>query len=226
MTNFTKLHSADDMEVLIDRLGFIPFSRSNIPGLSVAEHAAPDHWYDEGGDFAAWGWREEVMNKGRIAYGKLFGSNAGFIAPEWYPDFVNYRRNGYDFDSLFEEGLAPYRHKLIMDTLGAHDSLSSSEIKSMCGFGKDGVKGYDKAITVLQMQTYITIVRTEYKKDKHGKPYGWGVSRYAMPEKAYGYDFVRSGYAREPAESFRRIAAHIHALFPEAAAADIEKLIK
>ena len=33
---------------------------------------------------------------------------------EWLPVFANYRRDGYDFDALYEDGKAPLKHKKII----------------------------------------------------------------------------------------------------------------
>ena len=34
---------------------------------------------------------------------------------QWLPYFVNARRDGYDFDALYDDGKAPFTHKRIMD---------------------------------------------------------------------------------------------------------------
>lgn len=36
---------------------------------------------------------------------------------KWLPVFANYRRDGYDFDALFEDEKAPIKHKNIMKQL-------------------------------------------------------------------------------------------------------------
>lgn len=45
-------------------------------------------------------------------------SQAGFISKAWFPHFANYRRDGYDFDSRWDEELASMRAKRIMDQFG------------------------------------------------------------------------------------------------------------
>ncbi|WP_331472454.1 hypothetical protein [Lacrimispora saccharolytica] len=60
-------------------------------------------------------WREIIARSGKVAYGKFFDKKAGFISVEWLPVFANYRRDGYDFDALYEDGKAPRKHKKIMD---------------------------------------------------------------------------------------------------------------
>ena len=42
--------------------------------------------------------------------------------------FANYRRNGYDFDSLYEDELANYRSKKIMDLFPGEEELFSFEV--------------------------------------------------------------------------------------------------
>ena len=62
-----------------------------------------------------WEWRIILSRDPSIAYGKFFNKSAGFVSKGFFPTFANYRRNGYDFDSLFEDELASYRAKKIMD---------------------------------------------------------------------------------------------------------------
>lgn len=59
----------------------------------------------------------ELARRGGAAYGKLFAKKAGLVSREWYPNLANYRRNGYNFDARWDEGLAGYREKRIMDVL-------------------------------------------------------------------------------------------------------------
>ena len=61
------------------------------------------------------------------------------IHRQWLPYFANYRRSGYDFDSRYEDGLATYREKVIMDyyigedgegdMLWKQDAILSTELK-------------------------------------------------------------------------------------------------
>ena len=58
-----------------------------------------------------------IAKKHDILYGKFFAKKAGFISKKWLPVFANYRRDGYDFDALFEDEKAPIKHKNIMKQL-------------------------------------------------------------------------------------------------------------
>ena len=96
------------------------------------------------------------MDKSAI-YGKFFCGKAGFIAKEYFPDFCNYRRQGYDYDALYDEGFMKRSDKEIVDYLSRSGPILTSQMKKELGFGKDGKKGFDSIITRLQMQTYIGV---------------------------------------------------------------------
>ena len=51
----------------------------------------------------------------------------------------------------------------------------------------------------------VVIADFEYNIDRHGRPYGWGVARYTVPERLYGS--LDAGCT--PEEVRRRIAAQL-----------------
>jgi hypothetical protein len=220
------IKDARQLADLVRELGFLPLFRCEINGFSLQECTPAGYWFVKDVE-GPWEWREEVAAGGEIAYAKLFNKKAGFISREWYPDFANYRRDGYDFDARYDDGLASMPSKAIMDVLLEHEGgLLSNDLKQLAGFGKSGAKGFDTAMTHLQMQTYITARQFEYKHDKEGRPYGWGVGRYAVSENVFGAEWVTSRYAAKPAESKERIAEQAARLFPDAGVKQIDKLIK
>lgn len=218
------IHNADELETLAQCMGLLPFFACGIPGFSIEDFTPSQFWFEEGVD-GPWEWRMEVARRGAVAYGKLFNKKAGLVSREWYPDLANYRRDGYDFDARYEDGLASYKEKCIMDVLLREGPILSKDLKKSAGFGGDGMKGFDTAITRLQMQTYVTVHSFEYSKDKHGKPYGWGVARFAVTEDVLGEDVTRSAYDRTPEESKARLLAHLSTLCPQAPEDELEKLI-
>jgi hypothetical protein len=113
-----------------------------------------------------------------------------------------------------------------MDVLLRDGPTLSKNLKKCAGFGRDGMKGFDAAITRLQMQTYVTVHSFEYSTDKYGKPYGWGVARYAATEDVLGEDVTRGGYSRTPAESKARLMAHLRTLCPQGTENELERLIR
>ena len=168
----------------------------------------------------------DVARRGVVAYGKLFSRKAGLVSREWYPDLANYRRNGYDFDARYEEGLASHREKCVMDILLREGPTLSKDLKRLAGFGGDGLKGFDTVITSLQMQTYITVHSFEYARDKHGQPYGWGIARYAVTEDVLEADVTQGAYSRDPEESRDRIVRHLGMLYPNVPKEDLIRLVR
>ena len=81
-------------------------------------------------------------------------------------------------------------------------------------------------MTNLQMQTYITVHSFEYARDKYGKPYGWGIARYAVTEDALGAEVTQGAYDRSPEESKAKIIQHLGILCPDVFDDDLEKLIR
>ena len=220
-----KITSAKELEALVQQMGFLPFFPCSIPNFSIEEFTPSRYWFVEGVD-GPWEWRMEVARRGVVAYGKLFSRKAGLVSREWYPDLANYRRNGYDFDARYEEGLTSHREKQIMDVLLREGPTLSRDLKKLAGFGGDGLKGFDSVITSLQMQTYITVHSFEYARDKYGKPYGWGITRYAVTEDVLGADVTQGAYHLAPEESRARIIHHLGQLCPEAFDDDLAKFIR
>ena len=64
----------------------------------------------------------------------------------------------------------------------ADSEIYSNELKKQAGFGKDGEKGFDGAITNLMMQTYLCNCDFKKRVNKRGIEYGWDVAVYSSIE--------------------------------------------
>ena len=205
----------------INEVGFVPLFKNEIPGFSVEEHTSDLFWWTDDPVQDPWKWRELIARSGEVAYGKFFDRKAGFISKEWFPHFANWRRDGYDFDSRWDEELASIRCKKIMDQFNKRDELFSNELKQLAGFGKGGEKNFDGTVTELQMQTYLVIRDFRRRLNKQGFEYGWPISVYTTPEALWGYDHVTSAYSIAPAESRKLIIQQIKRNFLQASTPDI-----
>ena len=213
--------SVETLEQAARECGLLPFFRSGVPGFSVEDMTPPRYWFASDAD-GPWEWRMETARRGEIAYAKLFAGKAGFCTMEYYPDLANCRRDGYDFDARYEDGLADHRDKQIIDALAREGPLLTSALRRASGV----TKGFETCLTRLQMQTYITVMDFEYLRDRHGAPYGWGVARYALSESVFGADVTRSAYSRPPAVSRERLMERLRALCPDAGEKALAKLLK
>lgn len=226
MIDFT-INSMADLVDAVNEFGFLPFFENSIEGFSIEEHTAPDCWYDNtNGNWPVWEWKGPMIRTTGCAYGKFFEKKACYISPEWFLDFANYRRDGYDFDARYDDGLAPLKDKQLYDLIEGNAPILSKELKELGNYRKGGVKGFDTMINRLQSQCYVLISDFVYMKDKHGNPYGWGVAEYSTPESFMGERFTDNVYCRTPEESYERIFAHFRKLFPDTDEQTIRRFLK
>lgn len=174
-------------------------------------------------------WRAVIARQHDIIYGKFFGKKAGFVSRKWVPAFANYRRDGYDFDALYEDGKAPLKYKKIMKHFmeeNADNEIFSNELKKQAGYGKDGEKGFDGAVANLMMQMYICNCDFRKRINKSGEEYGLDVAVYSSIEHIYGYDYVTSDYKEKPEASWQKIVSHMNILYSSATEKQIKKILK
>ena len=126
------------------------------------------------------------------------------------------------------EEFTPSRYWFVDGVDGPWEWRMELARRSVVAYGKLFAKkaGFDTVITNLQMQTYVTVHSFEYAHDKYGRPYGWGVARYAVTEDVLGAEVTQGAYSRDPEESKARIIRHLGLLCPEAFDDDLEKLIR
>lgn len=221
------IKSSDALLEVIEKVGFLPLFETNIIGFSVESMTDPKNWWTGNENKDPWEWRAVLARTGKVAYGKFFGKKAGFVSKKWFPYFANYRRNGYDFDSRYEDGKADRREKLIMDLFWPRDTemcdldlrkinksvdnteLFSFEVKDRAGFGPGGEKNFEGTCTKLQMETYLIAKDFKPRLNKKGEEYGWSIAVYTLPEYLWGYKFVTEKYKDDPEESLQRIVSQI-----------------
>ena len=219
----------------INEVGFLPLFANDVGGFSAEEHVSPNFWWTDDPEQDPWLWREYIARSHEVAYGKFFDKKAGFISMEWLPYFANYRREGYDFDARWQDGLANIREKNVMDfymsedtdgnTIWKTENILSTELKKMAGFGKEGAKNYPGIITGLQMNLYLVITDFCKRRNKKDREYGLSVSVMFPPETIWGYDTVTAAYRESPRTSWERIVGRVRELYPSAGMESIVKII-
>ncbi|MBR6046359.1 MAG: hypothetical protein IKP47_12065 [Ruminococcus sp.] len=219
------IRSCAELIEYVDKVGFLPLFSNEIKGFSVEEHAEARYWWSGNAERDPWEWREQAARSGRVVYGKVFGGRAGFISLEWLPYFANFRRDGYDFDSLYEEGLAKAREQRIMELYEQRDRYYSYELKTLAGFGKNGLKNFGGILTELQNKLYLVITDFRCRMNKRGEFYGMPVAQYARPEDVWGSEAVTSAYSEEPEASRERILLRIEELYGAADEKVLRQLI-
>ena len=218
------IRKKEDLIRAVNELGFLPFFQNSIEGFSVEEHADPKVWF--GDQEGPWEWKGPVIQELGCAYGKFFERKAAYISKEWFPDFANYRRDGYDFDARFDDELASYQDKKLFELVDANAPILSKELKKLGNYRKGGNKGFDTVITRLQSQCYVVISNFTYMTDKFGRQYGWGVAEYSTPECFMGTDFTEHVYERTPEESYAKIYAHFKEILPDVEEGKLRKILR
>ena len=155
----------------------------------------------------------------------VFRGKAGFVNFDWFKDFANYRRDGYDYEGFYEDGHSLHKDKDVYDLISASGSILSKVIKQKLNYCKGGNKGFDTVITRLQMQTFVCISDFEYMRDRFGHEYGWGVARYSTPENLFGEDFLVEAYEIKPERSKKKIYDYLSGLLPGASEKQILRMI-
>ncbi len=214
---------------LIDKIGFVPFFENEIEGFSLEEHIARECWYDGQDPWPAWEWKGPVIRELGCAYGKFLRGKAMYVSAKWFPDFANFRRDGYDFDARYDDGLASYHDKELFEVLDANAPILSKELKRIGGYsGGKGTakKGFDTSITRLQKQCYVIISDFGHSTDKFGNEYGWGIAEYSTPEKFFGKKFTDAVYKRTPEESYDRVVKHLKKILPHASEEAIQRILR
>jgi hypothetical protein len=235
------IQSPNDVEKLTLEYGFLPFFSGLLDGFSIEDLTPDELWFSDVTD-GPWEWKGPVIAMGSVAYGKFFRNKAGFVSLEWLPDLINYRRSLLNLQRFPKE-------LQIYQTILAHESLLSSELKQLCGYvpvrkpklspleaayakshprkPSSNVRtkaSFDALITRLQMALYVITADFEYSYTKQGNRYGWGKARYTSPELMYGDDLRLPSCS--PTDSFLKIVAHLQSVFPHIPTTDLAKFIR
>ena len=219
------LHSPEDLMELIRKVGFLPLFSNAIPGFSVEEHTPAEDWWIDDPARDPWTWRQILAPDVQAAYGKFFDKKAGFVSREWFPAFANYRRDGYDYEGMYEDGKMTSRCKRILDIMELNEDAEGLRLLS-CDIRKRAAleKGFEGAMTDLQMKSFLIMGNFRQRRNKQGEAYGWHVAEMMTPETKWGYDFVNS-CNEKPAVSRQRISDQIRKHFPKATDREIEKVL-
>lgn len=224
--------SPDDVIAAAERLGFLPFFKGTLPGLSIEEHTPDSLWFSSEQD-GPWEWKGPIVRSAMVAYAKILGKKAVYVSPTWLPHIVNLRRATRTLS---------YDEQRVLNAIVANENMLSTEIRDQCGFPSHGAKAaerqlfarlngndaprasLDSVLSSLQMAGQIVVADFEYNIDKKGRPYGWGIARYSTPEILYADWFELPNAS--PDESRQKIKEQLLSICPQASTKLIDRLLK
>ena len=158
----------------------VPFDwKISIPGCSIV-------WHTGDAETDPWEWRMRVLEeRDDIAYGKVFFSAGGYITKEWYPYFLAVRRQGFTFGEWYHEGKAGLLEKKIYEAIEENGHMALHDLKRECGITKESSGQFDRALTNLQKNLFITMCGRKQKVSSLGKPYGWNSTVFTTLQRIY-----------------------------------------
>ena len=226
------VRTKQDLIAAVREYGILPYFATSIPGFSLEEHCSPWVLFNDTEE-NTWEWKGPVIRETGCAYGKFFEKKAAYVRRDLFLDLANYRRDGYDFDARYDDGLAKFQDKQLYDLIDENAPVLSKVLRRSGGYAysgrwqkTEGKKGFDTTVTRLQEQCYVIISDFVYTTDKKGNRRGWGVAEYTTPEKFMGAAFSEQVYQRSPEESYARLLEHLARLFPRAAEKDLKRFLK
>jgi uncharacterized cupin superfamily protein len=226
------VRTKQDLIAAVREYGILPYFATSIPGFSLEEHCSPWVLFNDTEE-NTWEWKGPVIRETGCAYGKFFEKKAAYVRRDLFLDLANYRRDGYDFDARYDDGLAKFQDKQLYDLIDENAPVLSKVLRRSGGYAysgrwqkTEGKKGFDTTVTRLQEQCYVIISDFVYSTDKKGNRRGWGVAEYSTPEKFMGAAFSEQVYQRSPQESYARLLEHLARLFPRAAEKDLKRFLK
>ncbi len=171
----------EDLIAAVNEYGILPFWSET--GFSASANAGISF-------MKLWYMRERAVNGKQIAHGKFINKKATFVSLDVLPHLCALGRDGYDYDSLIDEGRLPKREADIMNAVG-DDTVPSYKLGK-----KLEIKGYDTAVTSLQNKTFLCVTFVKS---------AMGTAMLSMPETLFGYDFVRSAYSLTPEQNIEEL---------------------
>lgn len=219
------IRTQEDLIRAVRGFGFLPFFSGPIPGFSIDDAVPLEVWATNQG-LGPWMWRDEIAHEGNCIYGKFFAGKTGYVSREWFAHFANYRRDGYDFDARYDEGLARFEDKQIYDLILTNGPISAPALRRLAGAEKGKTSRFEASMTRLQMMAYVVPCDFLFPRSTTGeKKYSYGITVFDIPERWLGEEVVRGEYKTDPKVSHQAVLEHLHMVLPAANEKDILKMI-
>ncbi len=212
------LTGPDELEDCIAHFNFLPFFRNEVPGWSVEEKTPARLWFTE--EPGPWEWKGPVARQGHFLYGKFFEKKACWVDRSVFGRFVQVRRAL----PRSKNARTLEREAWLAEFMSYGEAVLSPDLKAAWQDEFGTLSGLDAALTNLQMRTELVIADFEYRHDKNGRPYGWGLARYVKPEAMIGEDFLDET-AASPEAALEELTAGLAAKLPGADPAVLRRLL-
>lgn len=178
------LTSPEVLEDCIAYFDFLPFFNNEVLGWSIEEKTPASFWFTDAP--GPWEWKGPIAREGNYLYGKFFKKRAGWVSRKVFGKFSQIRRTL----PASKNPRTALREAWLLDYIREVGSIITPDLKEPWAAEFGTLSGLETALANLQMRTDIVIVDFEYRHDRFGNPYGWGLARYMTPESFIGEDFL------------------------------------
>jgi hypothetical protein len=223
-----RLGDKEEAVEFVNERGFVyfwPIKGVTFPSLwtAVAGNRPVANAHDDPGH-VTWGWKDEMLGKGRWHYGKILRGKATMIAlavlPYFYATSDNFGDPEDDYLQLYADGLLSREAKSIFEALlyeGPLDTVNLRRVIHMTG--KASNSPFDRGLVALQRDFKILPI---------------GVSQSGGWRYSFIYDCVHRVYPDLPAEArqiaggqaMKKLAGLYFESMGAATAADLRKLFQ
>ena len=127
------VRTKQDLIAAVREYGILPYFATSIPGFSLEEHCSPWVLFNDTEE-NTWEWKGPVIRETGCAYGKFFEKKAAYVRRDLFLDLANYRRDGYDFDARYDDGLAKFQDKQLYDLIDENAPVLSKVLRQSGGY--------------------------------------------------------------------------------------------
>jgi hypothetical protein len=177
-----KIETAEEAEAMVEDLGFclgLTDARKNLPSFYIAvcgrrDAHMPRNVQKDPEASAAWVLKDQVLERGRVYYGKLVKGNSMFVAPRMIPVFnaIWGTSRAREKDELSENA------RKVLKVLRKEWEMATSDLRAECGFSNKA--DLTKAIDELQKRMKVIPQQVLYVPKF---TYVWTLAEARFPEE-------------------------------------------
>ena len=226
------IQSVFELMRVVEKEGFLPFWKNDIPGFSLEEKTMMDYSPERKKLFDHWA--EWILEEREAVFGHFFAKGIGFVSKELFPYLAAYKRADKDFkdlqidqDTIAGKVMAFFYEKESSLAFGTEEEGFQRGLAKQYGAGKavfseEEIKAYterEAAWDVDVHEVLLTLSQATYLCT--GKVQGEYF--FSRPESLYGRPLVTRRYGKEDPFSF--IVHKVQENYPEATPEMVEALI-
>ncbi|MFN0278721.1 MAG: hypothetical protein ACKVRN_08970 [Pyrinomonadaceae bacterium] len=177
-----KIDTAEEVEAMVEELGFclgLTDSRTNLPSVYIAvcgrrDAHMPRNVQKDYEASRAWVLKDEVIERGKLYYGKLIKGKSWFLAPRMIPIFNSI----WGCSRRGEAGILSKNARVVLKVLRKEWEMATADLREACGFKEK--KDHTNALDELQRRMKVVPQQVLYAPKF---TYIWTLAEARFPEE-------------------------------------------